>query len=91
MGCIWNVGRLEKCGFIIQHNKQSPVVREALETEVFVEDEFSDVYGQLSVSFHVEKLRRGLWMLVGYPWCLQRIRAGQQQVWTQFVQDKAIF
>lgn len=83
--------KLEECGFVIHQNKQSPVVRDALESGVFVEDEFADAYGQLATSLHVEKMKRGLWMLIGLPWSLQRIRGGKSGVWDLFLRDKLIF
>ena len=80
-----------EAGFLIHHIKQSPIVREAFESIVFAEDEFADLYGQLSTRFHVERLRRGLWLLIGLPWSHRRMRGGKRGVWDLFLHDKLIF
>ena len=91
MQCNWNVGRLEECGFIIHHNRFSPIVQQALEGTVFVEDEFAELYGQLSTSLSVQRFFRGLWLTIGYPWSLQRLRSWSSVIWDQFLKDIAIF
>ena len=91
MACLWSAGNLTQCGFLVCNNKQMPAVQQALESTVFIEDEYAGIYGQLATSFHVERLKRGLWLLIGLPWSLQRYRSGISAVWKTFLKDVEIF
>ena len=80
LACTWNTGKLVAFGIVIHFNKQPPAMRQALELDVFLEDEIADADGQSATSYHVERLKRGLCMPVGYPWPRQRVRVGKRGV-----------
>lgn len=62
--------------------------------EIVVEDDFADIFPQLSWHLRMERLKRGLFIVRGWPWSASRLLStspGGARTGAMFLQDKANF
>ena len=90
MSKLWAPAAIQKCGFVVVHPLDRRVAS-TLEGTVAAEDDFADMYGQVHTSCSLERMKRGLHQVRGWPWAMQKFRAGDKHVVPRFEKDLAIY
>ena len=83
MSKLWKPAAIERCGFLVMHPLDRKVAS-TLERTVAAEDDVADMYGQVLTSASAERKKRGLHQLRGWPWAMQKFRAGDKHVLPRF-------
>ena len=87
--CLRNANMLDRCGFITSPDELKAYSQASL-GEVVAEDDFADVFGQLQSNLLVEREKRGLHLVRGWPWSMMRHKKGNS-VLDQFLKDSKLF
>ena len=88
-GTMANLAALQNSGF--ETSKEEAAKMSIDDLELRAEDDFADMFGQFTWNLVQERLKRGLFMMRGYPWSLLKMLSGVRQAadaWALFKKDR---
>ena len=91
---LWDFASVEASGLVCNLAQRNTIMGHT-PNEASTEDDFANVYGQLVVHTASQALKRGRWLLRGYPWSLCRALllsdVGLSAVLADFRRDAEVF